>query len=260
MIYGLDLSLTSSGVAILDSDIQTERVLVKKKLNRFGKLQVTERGRLHQISTRFDEIFTKYGEPELIVIEEPFISPYPNVNFQIRCAHGTVISRIGAAGFECPMLYVHPTTLKNLVTGNGRAEKKDMQAAIERVTGELYQHDVADAVALAIVGRAVGDIKVDCRKCKGRGEVLWGESVVECSACEGDGIGVLDLVNLRELLNPNNEKEPTNLKLLDLIYREFGMTLEGVKETKRLARNAKACEDRKEAKVLKMKSTKDVAE
>ena len=237
MIYGLDLSASKSGVAILGAGISTLSISPKKGTQR--------RVKLNTIRTKFDELFAKNGEPSLIVVEEPVQSKYQQAVFQIQTAHGVVISAIGAAGFNCPTLYVHAMTLKNLVTGNGKAEKKQMQEAIEKVTGEWFNQDEADAVALALVGRAVGDFDVGCWKCYGAGY----KNEIECSACDGSGLGKPDEVNLREIIND---------KLRDLIYNEFGLSTEGVKEAKRLTTNAKAKERRAKAKVLKMTRTKEV--
>ena len=260
-ILGLDLAVASSGWAVVGSGIETGLIITKRVKNRAGQLEWLDRQRFSQIGKQFDDLFKKIEAPDLIVLEEAFMSSEsPKAGDQIREVHGVVKRCMGDAGYDCPVLTVHNRTLKRLVTGNGKAEKEEMQAAIEKVTGEHFSHDEADAVALAKVGLAVGEFDINCRRCWGRGHTGKGE----CTACDGSGFGEPDIVKLVDLLNPyvdgKRGKEPTNIKLHELILNEFGMTVEGLKESKRLATNAKARKDRAKAKVLKMKSTKEVQE
>ncbi len=51
-----------------------------------------------------------------------------------------------------PVLLVAPATLKYLLSGNGHAQKPEMQAAVELATARKYDtHDEADAAALVTV-------------------------------------------------------------------------------------------------------------
>jgi Holliday junction resolvasome RuvABC endonuclease subunit len=153
MIVGLDISYTSTGVALfMDIDeIETRRIAPAEPI------------RSRHLAAIFDELGAMWQEvrPDLIVIEEPFISAYGSTLEKILGAHGVALASMAFHGIDAPILYVHPTTLKMLATGNGQTAKEKMKDCIELVTGKFLQHDEADATALAIVGSVVADCCAD---------------------------------------------------------------------------------------------------
>ena len=149
MIVGLDISYTSTGIALLmaDGELETRRITPKADT------------RAKHFATIFDELGAIWQEvrADIVVIEEPFISAYGSTLEKILGAHGVALASLAFHGVDAPVLYVHPTTLKKLATGNGGSDKEKVKDKIEQVTGLFLQHDEADAAALAIIGEAIGE-------------------------------------------------------------------------------------------------------
>jgi Holliday junction resolvasome RuvABC endonuclease subunit len=58
---------------------------------------------------------------------------------------------VGAAlTCQCSIAQVHPTTVKQAITGNGRASKEQVKAMVEALFGKRLGEDRADAAAIAI--------------------------------------------------------------------------------------------------------------
>lgn len=157
LIAGLDLSLTSTGIVVLDpaGTIQTADAIKPETKG-------TERlVKLHQ------EIKHKaIDHIRLWVIE----------GYAYGVGKGSSLADLAEIGgvvkwwlyFEegCPFIVVPPARLKKFVCGKGNAKKDEMRLAVyKRWKFEHESHDVVDAYALAQLGRAYLD-------CLGFGEKL----------------------------------------------------------------------------------------
>ena len=82
-------------------------------------------------------------------------SPYQGVNvrsaFQLAQARGVVLAVLAGAGLE--VAEYTPATVKNAVTGNGRAPKEQVRAMVSRLLGRTTPRgplDMSDALAVAL--------------------------------------------------------------------------------------------------------------
>lgn len=147
---GLDLSLTSTGVAILrGGKLETLRIKPKGKNDR------------EKLSFIHDELYKTLAgikHIDAFIIEESIITKFKNTVKKMMMVHGVLQAVMGSLSLSTPMLFVHPTTLKRLVTGSGGREiqKKHIIEKMEDITGLVLQNDEADASALAYVGLGVG--------------------------------------------------------------------------------------------------------
>ncbi len=186
-IVGLDISLNSSGISILESN--------SLKTFRIEPTGITRREKLASIYEQFSNIWNELGYIDLVVIEESISTKYINIVQKIMGVHGVVLATMAAAGVNCNILYVHPISLKKYVTGSGRASKEEIQKVIEAKTGITLQYDESDATALVYIGMAVTP-----------STVLWDET------------------KLSKIKNDNIEQD---------IYREFGLSIDKVKEMRK---------------------------
>lgn len=151
-IIGVDLSLNSTGIAVLTGDeIETYRICPEGATNREKLADLYD-----QLHSLFDDI----GWCDLVVIEESIISKYQDIVRKLGAVYGVFSAVLGSLNYDAHELSVHPTALKKRVTGDGRASKEDMIQAMYRKTGLDLQNDIADALALAYFGKAVGQAKV----------------------------------------------------------------------------------------------------
>lgn len=145
-IVGLDISLVSTGIAIVDEDgLRTLRIKPDGR---------SDPDRLNSIYTKLQQFWKTTGRIDQVVIEESLIGKYVDVVRQVMAAHGVFLASMSAASMKAPILYVHSATLKRLVTGHGRAPKRHVIAKLKELTGRRLQNDEADATALAMLGEA----------------------------------------------------------------------------------------------------------
>lgn len=145
-IIGLDLSLTSTGVAKLDvlsggcdlASISTEHVTS------------TFRG-VRRLARLYTILEVRCAGAELVVIEGYSMGSRNSQSFSIGELGGVI--RLMLYGANIPTVVLPPTSLKKFATGSGIAQKPAMVLALFKKWGiERTQDDEADAALLAIAG------------------------------------------------------------------------------------------------------------
>lgn len=150
---GLDLSLTSTGLVLMDTTgvIEMENV---KSSGKKGDGYAEFLTRIDFLHTRVQD-WVRYvsvtGKPSLAVIESPshgskFGNPHERAGLWWD-VYRTLTQR------GIPVATVAPATRAKYITGNGRADKKEVLAAARVLYGDdLPNDDVADAAGLAAMG------------------------------------------------------------------------------------------------------------
>lgn len=150
---GLDLSLTGTGVVILEDGKIIKQRLIKSKPIPDGK-PIDEVKRILQI---VDEILlsTKSNTIDVAVIE--------GLAFMVRNA--TALVQLSALNYmtramlmsnNIPFIIVAPTSLKKFITGNGAAKKDVMlMETFKRYGVTILDDNECDAYGLAQVGLAL---------------------------------------------------------------------------------------------------------
>jgi Holliday junction resolvasome RuvABC endonuclease subunit len=124
-VIGLDLSLTSTGVALPDGT--TYRIKTRDKDG--------DRRLLHIRDSIRDDLADH--RPHLAVVEDlPKHAMSAGLTAKV---HGIVLGELLDAGV--PYGYIVPATLKAYACDNGRADKADMAAAAYLVAGAEFAHD-----------------------------------------------------------------------------------------------------------------------
>ena len=145
-ILGLDISLTSTGFAVVE-------------LFEDGSFKLTECGRIRtyskdadgvrllKISLKIEELITKY-DIGYVVRERGFTGGSPLSTQQIFKATG-VIEKTLAMHQLTEIHQIAPTSIKKLLTGNGRASQDDVARAVDiYFPATVWESDdVSDAVA-----------------------------------------------------------------------------------------------------------------
>lgn len=147
-IIGIDPSLTSTGVAVIDPATGVTLHRVQSKGRKDASL--TERD--HRLRDLANRIYQHIQTPDLVVIESP---AYSNSLGSMHDRSGLwwlTVRHLHAD--HIPVLEVPPTTRAKYATGRGNAGKDEVLASVIRryphtdVTG----NDVADALTLAAIG------------------------------------------------------------------------------------------------------------
>jgi Holliday junction resolvasome RuvABC endonuclease subunit len=138
-VIGLDLSLTSTGVAPSDGDPYRIKTTSSQSLPK----------RLHIIADGIKREVDKTAQDVLLVIEEvPSHAAFSITG--LAKVHGAVLYVLGE---DTPYVYVTPPVLKKYATGKGNANKDVvLAAAIRRFDFEGTSNDEADAWILMNLG------------------------------------------------------------------------------------------------------------
>lgn len=138
-IIGIDASLTSTGVAVIDGTIRTERIQSRKA----GPDRLIEiRDRVYKIAEGAD-----------IVVIEGYAYASGHSAHQMGELGGVI--RVLLREMELKVLEVSPGQLKKFATGKGNADKMAIAVAVlKRWKKEFTCHDEADAFILAMIGQA----------------------------------------------------------------------------------------------------------
>nr|WP_255567654.1 crossover junction endodeoxyribonuclease RuvC [Corynebacterium sp. TAE3-ERU16] len=106
--------------------------------------------RLLRLSRAVREWMDEY-RPDVVAVERVF--ERGNVSTVMHTAHAVGVLVLAAAEREVPVHMYTPSEVKKAVSGNGRADKKQMTAMITRILGlsePPKPADAADALALAV--------------------------------------------------------------------------------------------------------------
>ncbi len=114
--------------------------------------------RLHRLRVEFEALLARLG-PGAAAVEAPFHGANARAALQLAHARGVVLALLGGAGI--PVAEYAPATIKKSVTGNGRAEKAQVQAMVGRLLGlrtSAREADRADALAVALCHAAAANL------------------------------------------------------------------------------------------------------
>lgn len=149
---GLDLSLTSTGVAAIHSDGSAFTTLVKSSGSSKDTVSDTAR-RLGDITSRI-LVAVEAADPDVVVIESAMFSTHKDSSAHRRAGLWWTVAQV--VGSRWPLVEVAPTQLKKYATGKGTAAKEVVLMTAARKWGTDMvpdgNFDRADALFLASMG------------------------------------------------------------------------------------------------------------
>ena len=154
LILGLDPGTATTGFGLINIDKLTLEVLD------FGLIKTDKNGvaaeRLVNIFKEISIILKKYN-PDVVAIERLFFAT--NAKTAISVGQATGVMLFTAARAKKEVIEYAPGTIKKVVAGDGRADKKLVQKAVRKLLGAKVRSKVhakthfdnaADALAVAI--------------------------------------------------------------------------------------------------------------
>jgi crossover junction endodeoxyribonuclease RuvC len=148
-VLGVDPGLNTTGYAVLrlaDGRVELREAGVVRSRSR-GTLEQ----RLGEIHEGVAEVISSLG-PQIMALEELF-SHYKRPRTAILMGHARGVICLAASAAGLPICHYGATQVKKMLTGSGRASKRQMQMAICRELALLQSPDppdVADALAIAL--------------------------------------------------------------------------------------------------------------
>ncbi|MDD5103668.1 MAG: crossover junction endodeoxyribonuclease RuvC [Candidatus Peribacteraceae bacterium] len=151
IVLGIDPGLATTGLGLIESNERRE-LTVREWLTIATPTGLPLADRLEEI--RFDLLrYLEEHKPDLAVVERLFFSTNVKTAFDVAQVRGVILLTLAEQGIAC--LEPNPLTLKSCITGDGHADKRQMQDMICRILNlkEIPKpDDAADALALAVFG------------------------------------------------------------------------------------------------------------
>lgn len=150
-ILGIDPGLNTSGYAVISRDGEQLRLREAGIVRSRAKDSLPSR--LKEISDGLREVIETH--PIDRVSLEQLFSHYERPRTAILMGHARGVICLAAAEAGLPVDHYEPTRVKKVITGNGRANKSQMQLAVKlQLSLESVPEpaDVADAMAIALTG------------------------------------------------------------------------------------------------------------
>lgn len=157
-VIGLDASTKNIGVCVLSVD--GPHILASGETALAG---ADVHARIHDAVARLGRLLTLYPEAQLVAIEQPFVGPSAKVSLELGAVFGALWCRADMADGR-RVLAITPAEAKLAATGDGHADKRAVQRALQAQFGNwgpdrpLGEHQ-ADAIAVALA--AWGKIKAE---------------------------------------------------------------------------------------------------
>lgn len=150
-VIGIDPGLQLCGYSVIEKQENVFCLLEAGIFKTDGKASLDFR--LNQIARDMQILLDRFS-PEHLAIEEVFSHyAHPKTAVLMGHARGVILQKAAEAGTI--VTGYSATRVKKSLTGNGRAGKLQMQAAIQSMLGLAKvpePHDVADAIAIALCG------------------------------------------------------------------------------------------------------------
>ncbi len=150
-ICGIDPSLrqTGYGVIVTGSNIRDVK-LIEAGIIRTSA-NVTLQKRLAELAEAMEQVLAEH-RPELVGLEQLY-SHYRHPRTAILMGHARGVLMLAAERIGVPVISLPPAKVKQALTGNGQASKRQMQQAIMntlKLPRPPEPPDVADALAIAL--------------------------------------------------------------------------------------------------------------
>jgi len=155
VILGVDPGLNITGYGLIRVG-QEDPQLLEAGVVRGGRRKPLEQ-RLKEIHEGICEVIEQH-QPRAVAVEELY-SHYKMPRTAILMGHARGAICLAAGQYEIPVFHYAATQIKKILTGNGRASKKQMQDAICNefsLATAPEPADVADALAIALCHHYLG--------------------------------------------------------------------------------------------------------
>lgn len=161
LILGIDPGTATTGYGLVESDVNGKTKVIDWGLIETDKNRLLEK-RLEIIYKETKRIIKDYT-PDLFVMEKVFFATNAKTAIAVGQAQGVMLMAAGRAKIK--VVEYAPGTIKKVITGDGRAKKKDIQKAIRKILGnhvkskahkKTHFDNAADALAVALTHALLG--------------------------------------------------------------------------------------------------------
>lgn len=154
LILGLDPGTATTGYGLIKTNNKNFEVV------EWGLIETDKESdpgkRLINIYKKMKDVLNEHS-PNVVAIEKLFFATNAKTAMRVGQAHGVLL--FCAAEFKLNVHEYAPGTIKKMVSGNGRADKKFMQKSLRKILGagvrskprqKTHFDNAADALAVAV--------------------------------------------------------------------------------------------------------------
>ena len=150
-IIGIDPGLAGTGIGIIRGKG------IKVHGYSFGSINTSKNtplpGRLDQIFSKLYSVLKK-EKPDLMVVEDVFsLEKYPKSGIILGKVTGVIL--LAGCRFHIPTVEIAVREAKQVLTGNGNADKMQLEKAVRDFLGQTFPirpYHASDALGLALIG------------------------------------------------------------------------------------------------------------
>ncbi len=153
VIFGIDPGFGRCGFGVVMFDGSDYEMIDTGCIT--TETETAHQDRLLEIEQDIMELLTRTN-PEVVVVEELFFGKSSTTAMKVAEARGVVLAAVARAGL--PLIELKPNQIKLAVTGDGNADKTQMQQMVKRLlslSSVPKPDDAADALAVAIAGSTI---------------------------------------------------------------------------------------------------------
>ncbi|HWA51891.1 MAG TPA: crossover junction endodeoxyribonuclease RuvC [Patescibacteria group bacterium] len=143
LILGIDPGTATTGWGLIEKLQDKDFEILEWGLIETKK-ETAPHIRLHEIHEQMLSILDKY-RPNVLVMEKVFMFNNAKTVIRVSQAQGVILLASSSCGFDIEVYEYAPQTIKKLITGSGRAKKKEMDIAVHAILGnKLDKKDLKD--------------------------------------------------------------------------------------------------------------------
>jgi len=157
-IVGIDPGLAVIGVGVIEAH-KGQSLSNPDWLTITTPSKMAMAERLHELQCDLDDLLED-EQPDLAVVEKIFFAVNEKTAIDVAHARGVILATLADHGI--PVIEATPLQLKSCITGDGKADKRqvqDMLVRMLRLKEVPSPVDASDALALAVYGAMTGALK-----------------------------------------------------------------------------------------------------
>src|SRR5260221_13352163 len=144
LILGIDPGTATTGFGVIEKNPNEDFKIIEWGLIETKK-ETAPNIRLHEIHEQMLFILDKF-KPNILVMEKVFMFNNAKTVIRVSQAQGVILLASANSGFDLEVFEYAPGTIKKLVAGNGRANKKEVEVAVRAILGKkLLTQSMTDA-------------------------------------------------------------------------------------------------------------------
>ncbi|SRR5258708_559491 len=134
LILGIDPGTATTGFGVIEKKTDEDFKIIDWGLIETNK-ETKPNIRLHEIHEQMLMILDRF-HPDILVMEKVFMFNNAKTVIRVSQAQGVILLASASSGFEVEVFEYAPQTIKKLITGNGRANKKEVEKHVHNILGE----------------------------------------------------------------------------------------------------------------------------